>query len=101
MDTTATAKIAGTQIEKAWFAISATYGRLTTPGELIHISEIRAQIAHRFDQATIDAALLWMHREIEDVWIVPQSYRRWAMTEEQRDGAVVIGDQHKELISIG
>ena len=77
--------------------IRAAYERLAPrPGSLVRLARLREEL--RDPRAEVDAALVALYRA-RGVSVVPEEDQK-ALTAEDRDAAVVIGDKPKHLIAI-
>jgi hypothetical protein len=68
------------------------------PGAWVNLARLRDDLGERYSKAEVDAALTQLNRD-PDVHITPESNQK-ALTQEQIDAAIVIGNQRKHHIAI-
>lgn len=69
-------------------------------GMLVHVSDIRNELGDRFSRAEVDDELRRLSNERNSGFLlVPQSNRK-ILTDEQRAGAVRIGGEDREMLSV-
>lgn len=78
--------------------------RATPEQQILHISDIRAELGDRFPRADVDAELRRLGMPAAaggdpDVTLIPQSNRK-VLTEAQRAGAVSMGNEEKHLLQM-
>lgn len=69
-------------------------------GTLVHVSDIRNELGDRFSRAEVDDELRRLSNERGNgILLMPQSNRK-ILTDEQRAGAVRIGGEDREMLSV-